>query len=114
MVTEVSETVSFNQRLALLTAEEWARVQSPAAAWDSAWEHALSLGAVSVAVPAMAIARRAGASQAAAALAGAAAAAIDLEALLGPDDFMALFAPLARVIPRSERSLRAWGSTGAA
>ncbi len=114
MVTQLREEITFKQRLARLTASDWARVQAPALGWDRAWENALALGGVSVAVPVMAAARLAGAGHAAAALAGAAAAAVDLEEVLDPADFEILFAPLAVILPRPARRLAAWGYTGAA
>jgi hypothetical protein len=114
MVLDAQESNPFLDRLAAMTPDEWASIGSASAAWDAAWERALAAGALDLALPAMAVARASGASLGRAALAGAAAAALELEDLLRPEDFEALYAPFAPIVVRAERRLPAWGRTGAA
>ena len=114
MVFEVRESVTFLDRLAALTPDRWASIGPAGAAWDAAWERALDEGALLLALPAMAAARAAGAGLRPAALVGAAVAAVELEERLRPDEFDALYEPLAPVFGPAERRFRAWGRTGAA
>lgn len=114
MVFEVHESMTFVKQLASLTPDQWLSIEPASGAWDAAWDCALGLGALTVAVPVMAAARAAGAGPGRAALAGAAAAAVALEDHLSPEHFDALYAPFSSILPRAERRFPAWGRTGAA